>query len=250
MAHQNQYICLNLQHKTSKCKTLNICGMRNLTLIVLFFLLLSSCSTIDFSDQPQGIIEYDVSYISNKSSMPTNLLPRKVILKFRAYKSITSINGFMGMFSLRNISDAKKNTNTMMLKVMDNKYFFSGEKNDPPFFFDGLKNIKITKVNGNEIIAGLQCHKAIVSFSDKSNEPFEILYTNEIKIKKPNKATPFNSIDGVLMQFNIQLSNIQMKLTASKYLKDQVSSDLFDIPKEYKSVSRDKLKGVLTKLLE
>jgi len=224
--------------------------MRNLTLIVLFFLLLSSCGTIDFSDQPQGVIEYDVAYISNKSSMPTNLLPRKVVLKFRASKSITSINGFMGMFSLRNISDVKKHTNTMMLKVMDNKYYYTGEKNEAPFFFDGLKDMKILKVNENQTIAGLLCHKAIVSFSDTSIKPFELYYTNEIKIKEPNKSTPFSAIEGVLMQFDIQISNIQMKLTATKYQKDQVPSDLFDIPQEYKSVNRDKLKGVLTKLLE
>jgi GLPGLI family protein len=250
MIFQNQYNCLNLQQKTKQLKTLTICGMRNLTLIVLFFLLLTSCGTLDFSDQPQGVIEYDVTYISNKSSMPTNLLPKKVVLKFRANKSITSINGFMGMFSLRNISDLKKHTNTMMLKVMDNKYYCEGEKNQSPFFFDGLNEIKITKINESKSIAGLLCHKAIVTSEKSKIEPFELYYTNEIKIKNPNKSTPFGSIDGVLMQFNIQLSNIEMKLTATKYTKDQVNSDLFEIPKEYKSISRNKLKGVLVKLLE
>ena len=85
--------------------------MRITILVSIFFLFLLSCDSIDFSNQPQGVLEYNVVYLSNKSSMPTNLLPKKVILKFKAHKSITTIEGFMGMFSLSNLSDFRKQTN-------------------------------------------------------------------------------------------------------------------------------------------
>lgn len=244
------YIFLNLPKNRYLAKYLNFCNMRMHLLICAFFLILFSCDSIDFSDQPQGVIEYDVTYLSNKSSMPTNLLPKKVILKFRANRSITTIEGFMGMFSLNNICDFRKQTNTMLLKVMDNKYFCVGEKYSPPFFFDGIKDLQITFTDEKRIIAGLNCKKAMITFSDPSQSPFELYYTEDIKLKNPNKSNPFSVIDGVLIQFNIRMSNIEMQLVASKYKKENVSADIFDVPDNYKKVSRDKLSGVLNKLLE
>lgn len=211
---------------------------------------LLSCDSIDFSNQPQGVLEYNVVYLSNKSSMPTNLLPKKVILKFKAHKSITTIEGFMGMFSLSNLSDFRKLTNTVILKVMDNRYYYAGEKYEPPFFFDDLKNFEIKLVDKTKLIAGLNCKKAIISFTDTLKPKFEIYYTNQILIKNVNKSNPFNSINGLLMQFNIRISNIEMQLTASKYKPDNVSDDFFDISKDYKKVSREKMAGVIDKLLE
>lgn len=218
--------------------------------VFLCVILLYSCDSFDFSDQPQGIIEYDVTYLENRSSMPTNLLPHTVTLKFRSSKSITTIDGFMGMFSMSNISDFKKHTNTMLLKVMDNKYFQPGEKYDPPFFFDGLENIEVRQVNETKVIAGLSCKKAVISFPDSTQAPFVVYYTDQIKLKNCNKANPFSSLDGVLMQFNIRFSNIEMLLTANKYKIGNVSEDLFKVPKNYKKVSKEKMSGVIAKLLE
>ena len=224
--------------------------MRITLLVSIFFLFLLSCDSIDFSNQPQGVLEYNVIYLSNKSSMPTNLLPKKVILKFKAHKSITTIEGFMGMFSLSNLCDFRKQTNTMMLKVMDNRYYYAGDKYEPPFYFDDLKNFEITLVDETKLIAGLNCKKALVSFKDTLKPTFEIYYTNQINIKNVNKSNPFNNINGLLMKFNIRISNIEMQLTANKYRLDKVSDDIFDVQKNYKKVSREKMSGVINKLLE
>jgi hypothetical protein len=209
-----------------------------------------SCDTIDFNDQPQGTIEYEVTYLSNKSSMPTNLLPKKVILKFKAQKSITTIEGFMNMFSLSNISDFRKHTNTMLLKVVENKYYYQGEKNSSPFFFDKIQNPIISLKPETIVLAGLTCKKAIVSFANRSMPGFELYYTDSIKLKSPNHSTPFSKIEGVLMQFNIRISNVDMKLTAVKYKKDNVADEAFTVSEDYKKVSREKLIVVLNKLLE
>lgn len=224
--------------------------MRIIIFTLALILLATSCGTIDFSDQPQGVIVYNVTYLSNQSSMPTNLLPKKVVLKFRASKSITTIDGFMGMFSLSNISDFRKHTNTTTLRVVDNKYYCPGEKYQPPFFFDNLQDINITFLNDSKQIAGLNCKKALLQFKNQKLTPFEIYYTEEIKLKNPNKSTPLNSIDGVLMEFNIHLNNIEMRLCASTYTVENVSSDIFVIPDKYREISRQKMSGVINKLLE
>jgi GLPGLI family protein len=224
--------------------------MRITALVLIFFLFLLSCDTIDFTDQPQGIIEYEVTYLSNKSTTPTNLLPKKIVLKFRAQKSITTITGFMNMFALSNVSDFRKNTNTMLLKVFDKKYFYEGEKFDPPFFFDKLKNPIIKLEPSTKVIAGITCKKANISFADTTLTAFELYYTDSIKLKSPNKSTPLNQIDGVLMQFNIYISNVEMQLTAIKYKPDNVSADVFNLPDDYKKLKREQFIVVVNKLLD
>jgi len=224
--------------------------MMRFTLIMMFFLFLFSCDSKYDQNQPQGIIEYSVVYTSNKSSIPTNLLPKKVTLKFKAHKSITSIDGFMGMFCLSNICDFRKYTNTMILKVMDSKYYYPGSKYEPPFFFDGLKDIDVKPVADTKVIAGFMCKKAVVTYKNANRPAFDIYYTDQIKIKNPNKSNPFNTINGVLVQFNITMNNIEMHLTATRYRNENISDDLFKVPDDYRKVSREKMSGVLTKLLE
>lgn len=224
--------------------------MRKLAIVCSFCMFLLACVSTESTDQPQGTIEYDVTYLSNQSSMPTNLLPKKIVLKFKAHKSITTIEGFMGMFSLSNISDFRKNTNTTYLKVVDNKFYYVGEKNEVPFFYDQLNTLNLTFTNETKMLAGMLCKKAIASPQGKEIKDFELYYTQEIILENANKATPFNSIDGLLMQFNIKLNNIEMKLTASKYKPEYFSSDIFDIPKDCKKISRKKMVNILSKLLE
>ena len=224
--------------------------MRIFPLVFLLFLFLLSCDSIDFTDQPQGTIEYEVTYLSNKSSMPTNLLPKKVILKFRAQKSITTIEGFMNMFALSNISDFRKQTNTMLLKVVDKKYFYQGAKFDPPFFFDQIQNPIIKFVPETKVFAGITCKKAVVTFANTTQTSFDLYYTDSIKLKSPNKSTPLAQIEGVLMQFNVRISNIEMKLTAKRYTKGNVLDNVFNISEDYKKVKREKLIVVVNKLLE
>jgi hypothetical protein len=229
---------------------LNHLYMRRFLPILSVFLFLLSCDSTDVKNQPQGVIEYSVAYISNKSSIPTNLLPKKVTLKFKAHKSITTIDGFMGMFCFSNICDFKKLTNTMILKVMDNKYYYPGSKYEPPFFFDGLKDVNIELKNEPRLIAGLICKKAIISYKNNSKPSFEVYYTDQIRIKNPNKSNPLNQLNGVLIQFNISMNTIEMHLMATKYKNDIISDELFKIPKEYRKVSKEKMSGVLAKLLE
>ena len=224
--------------------------MRKLVFVCAAILLITACVSSDSSDQLQGIIEYDVTYLSNQSSIPTNVLPKKITLKFKQNKSITTIEGFMNMFSLSNISDFRKQTNTMILKVLDSKFVHYGEKHEPPFFFDNLGELNIVLTNETKIIAGLNCKKALVQPKNKEINAFDIYFTEDIKLNKPNKSTPFNSIDGVLVQFNIKLNNVEMQLCASKYKKEYFSSDVFDVPDACKKVSREKIAKILSKLLE
>lgn len=218
--------------------------------ILIFMILLSGCREGEFAHQPQGIIDYEVTYLSNRSSMPTNLLPHKITLKFRGNKNITTIEGFMGMFALSNITDLRKGRNITLLKVMDKKLYYAGERNESPFFFEYMKDFHVQFVNDTLQMAGFDCKKAIISFTDTSQKPFEVYYTHDLPVDEPNRLTPFKDIDGLLVAFNIQLPNIEMRVTAVRYRPVTVGGDIFEIPDGYKKVSKRQMVSIINKLLE
>lgn len=209
-----------------------------------------SCDSIHYGGKAQGVIEYDVTYLQNNSSVPTNLLPKKVTLKFKNTKSITSIDGFMGMFSVSNIADIKKRTNTVVLRVMDNRYYHPGEKNEELIFFKGLNTMKIKLLNEQKLIAGLNCKKALVTFTDPKIQGYDLYFTDSIKIENPNRANPYEAINGILMEFNLNIENVEMRLVATKYTPAEIPDNTFEIPDNYKKVSQEKMATIVTKLLE
>lgn len=218
--------------------------------ILLLFSLLFACRDGRIDRQPQGIIEYEVTYLTNESSMPTNLLPRKITLKFRGNKNITTIEGFMGMFALSNITDLRKGRNITLLKVMDKKLYYSGEHNEVPFFFENMKDFDIRYLNDTALIAGFNCKRAVVSFADTSAKPFDLYYTNDLPVEEPNRLTPFKDIDGLLVAFNILMPNVEMRVVAKQYKPVPVSGDIFEVPDGYKKVSKRQMISVINKLLE
>jgi GLPGLI family protein len=217
---------------------------------IIFLVLFTGCDHFHKGKPLEGLIEYEVFYLNNESNIPTNVLPNKVYLKFKDKKSLTAIEGFMGLFSLTNITDVKKDENMTVLRVMDNKYFNLTDEDELPFFFEGLEDIDIMLVDDTKVIAGINCKKAIVSFPDSSKQPYEIYYTEEIKIKNPNKVNPYRKINGVLMQFIMRINNMEILLIATKYSPQSIPDEAFIIPKDYKKISKLKMKMILAKLLE
>ena len=218
-----------------------------LIFLVPILLLVASCSNIGKNEE--GLIEYDIVYLSNQTSVPTYLLPKTLKLKFKGSRNITSIEGFMGQFSITNIADNKRNTNTTLLKIIDNK-FVSTEKDIYPCFFEGLQGLKIKITNEKKVLAGLECQKAVAVLPGAQISKFEIYFTKAIRISEPNKINPYNEIDGVLMQFNIRLQNIEMQLVARKHTKTSIPESDFSVPEHFKKIGNKKLTELVGQLLE
>jgi energy-coupling factor transporter ATP-binding protein EcfA2 len=77
-----------------------------------------------------------------------------------------------------------------------------------------------------------------------------VFYTNEIPIPNPNRTTPYHDIDGVLMEFYLQLPSLKMKLTANAVYNKKIAASGFVKSSGYKEVSRAYLETVLYKLME
>jgi len=222
-----------------------------LVLSGIIIVLFSSCQKIFNDENRRGEIEYKITYLENNfDNFSTNLLPKKMKLTYNNHFSKNTIESFMGIFVLSNISNTKNATNVTLLKFMDNKFYHETSKNEHACFFYGFNDIDIKFTDGTRDIAGFKCKKAIAEFPNNDQPGFDIYYTEDIPIKSPNKNTPFEKIGGVLMEFQMKMDGLEMKLTADSYKTNAVSTEEFDIPSQYHPISKDKMQEIITALLQ
>ena len=209
-------------------------------IIVLIFTSLNSCKEIQHKDRiKEGYIEYDIEYLDDSlDNFMKGLLPKKMTIKFKNNNTINKIEGFSGIVSFTHIQNFRDKRNITLVKVLNKKYKYIEKINDKSMFFDDLPGMKIELQDTTIEICGFKSQKAKIIVPDSDVEPFFIYYTNDIIINNVNAQTPFRSIEGVLLEFQMDIYDMPMKLTAVKVQEAKISSDDFNIPKGYDSINK------------
>jgi len=221
------------------------------TAILIFLLLLPACSKgPGNSSSKSGEIEYGITYIENDLKKVTgDMLPKKMVTKFHNNGFEFEIEGVFGLFKISNTVIPKKDINETRLSVLDKHFYYSGELNEPAIGFGAITKPKLKYTKETKEICGYTCHKVIATFPGET-KPLTIYYTKDIPIKNPNRTTPYNEIDGVLMEFYLQLHNIRMKLIATEVFDKEVPEGAFTKTGNYKRTGKKYLEAVLFKLLD
>lgn len=189
----------------------------------------------------EGVIEYSISYPeTDENSLFSGLFPDKMIMTFKDGKKSYEMTGGMGLFKTTIISNPEANEIIHMVKVMNKKIAFIYDTNSikqlsQEFSVETIKNEAVTKN-----IAGYVSHQAIVKMKDNGTD-FNIFYTKDLNIENPNWGTPYNNVEGVLLDYRLKQYNIDMKFTALSVIKEDVSDTIFKLPADYKLVSKEEL---------
>lgn len=218
----------------------------------LFFILvpiLYNCNNAEINSKiDEGIIEYEISYLNTNQHFPVQLLPKIMEMKFNRNFTSYTIEDRLGLFIISNIVDLKDRKHITLIKVFDKKYAYMGEYKEPPLLFDSSVKYDVDYLDDTSRIIGFLCNKAIVK-EHNSNKNFDVLYTNSIGINNPNINTPYESIDGMLMNFKLRLKNLDMQLKAKKISNEIIENKQFVIPEGYRFISRNKMEEIITTLL-
>jgi len=86
----------------------------------------------------------------------------------------------------------------------------------PVVLFDSMDDMEIKETNETMTIAGLNCKKAVITLPS-SNLTFDVYYTNDIELKRPNQNNPYRLIEGVLVKFELQLLSSQDGVHAENF---------------------------------
>jgi len=218
------------------------------TLIVL---LLPSCKKPSSKKIKEGEILYSITYLESKiSSIPTNLLPQKMTLKFKGNKAYTEIDGFFGFFNISNITDYSKSVNWTFLKVYGHKYLYAGKREEIAPGFGGMADIEIEYTDTIINICGYECKQAIIHLPNSIEGPLKVFYTKELGLKHLNSSNPYGEINGVMLEFYLTLSTLKMKLVAESVVEKQIPDKFFRRQGDFKRITKGQMEKLLDRLME
>jgi GLPGLI family protein len=222
-----------------------------LAAILIFTILQLSCKKEgDEKGITSGRIDYKITYLNNDLDKKTrNILPSKMKLLFNEKEAANNIEGFMGMYKLNAFTNFHTRKCSTVLKVLDKHYIFKGSREEQMCCFDTMDDMQIEETNETKTIAGFVCRKVIV-FLPSSKDTFTVYYTDQIKLRHPNVTNPYRNINGVLMEFELNLLYLKMRFVAEKY--QQLEDYDFDprLNGNSKTVSRSQMTQILNKLME
>ena len=217
--------------------------------IAAYFLFTGKSINIAFSSsKSEGVITYKLEYLDDNDII--TLLPTEMTIAFKHNNMHQKVVGWSNIFSLEGIRNVKDKTSSAFFKVLGKRFVFTEhELKQVVFGYDPYDGMKLVPTNETKEIAGYKCKKVKVTFPEKNFEDFDIYYTNEIKIDKPNWNNPFYQIDGVLMEYQIVMFGIRTKIVADSVAFIKVDDSEFEVPVDYKEVTKEAMEEEINKLL-
>ncbi len=222
--------------------------LKCLLLFVFVILVFNSCKTPLRDKISEGCIQYDIVYnYTSCKNFPIQLLPKTLEFKFNKNFASYSLEDKVGLFAINIVINLQKHNHITMIKVFDKKYLYQSDRKELPIFFNPETKYKINCLNDTFRIAGLLCKNANIT-DIQSNKMFKVAYTT-IDVNYPNIGTPYEKVDGLLMDFILQMNNLNMRLKANKVEEKVINEEEFLIPKGYKLISKKQMEEIITTLL-
>jgi hypothetical protein len=209
----------------------------------LLLLYLVGCKSKEASSLQEGEIEFKLEVINNNNPLLTNdMLPSTMNFKFKDNNSVYSLNAF-GVFSTDLISLQQDKKIIQTLKLMGKKYASVADSSQQKEFLKQEPAFEVQFTSKTKKIAGYNCKSAYCTYTNNSLPPFEVFYTEEIKILEPNFYSYYKPIKGVLLEFNVMRYNVEMRLTAQKIENVKIDETIFSLNNEFKIVSKKEMDG-------
>ncbi len=218
--------------------------------IIITILIFQSCHlNMGESGISEGTMKYDITYLEDESENPIiSLMPSQLDMSFKNSSVIMEVEGWMGIFKSTFIKNEQNSEAITLLKMMNKKYCYRSVGSQGFLGFSAYNNAKIVFDDETKEILDFLCKHAKVTVSDK-NLLFDIYYTDEIKIDKPNEFTPFEEVPGVLMEFQIEINGIPMYLIASEVIETDIPDNIFQVPNGFEDVKREELDKIFSSII-
>lgn len=217
--------------------------------VSIVILLFTSCDVSLKKSIKEGCIEYDVFYLNkDKESLYSFLLPKKMSLFFKKNKIKTELEGFSGNFYFSIISNTKTDSSIALFKIMNQNYYYIETKKGSSELFGNIPGMEINYSKDTCMVAGFNCKKAKIKSKNDSFQAFDISYTKDIKIHNPNKKNPFYEIDGVLLDFCVNLYNMDMRFIANRVIDSNISDKEFMVPEGFLRIGKKDVDQILSLL--
>lgn len=217
-----------------------------LTIAIVLLFCCSSCKKAN----NEGTLTYKIEFNEQEKAERSiiELLPETMKYYYKNRSSSMEISAF-GMFRAAYISNFKEKTNSVLFYFMPKKFACTAQYKERMIGFDPMEGMIMTPTKEEKDIMGLKAHKVHISFQDPTKEEYDVWYTKDIKVHNPNWHTPYNTIDGVLLDYRIALKEISMHLTLSGISDAPIDSTKLTVPDDFKKVPIDTMNAIFDEYL-
>ncbi len=219
------------------------------TSIVIILTILTSCRDNDFIGINEGEIHYGITYGGPPGMLPRELMPKTLIVSFKNDKILFDIFSPIGNTGIANLANHEKKYYDTYVNMIGGRYYYAGSPDEIPPGLMLMEEMEIRKTGQKGQILGFNCVHAEVRLPSMPDSVFEIWYTDEINIKKPNTATPFHEIDGVLLKFFFFMGEKEFIFEAEGIYRKEIPDKVFHRRERYRKVSKDIINDYIIRMV-
>jgi len=219
------------------------------TVIFIAAILLTSCKNRDFKDINEGEIHYSITYGGPAGMIPRELMPKTLIVSFKKDKILFDIYSPIGNTGIANLANHEKKLYDTYVNMIGGRYYYAGVPGEMPPGLMLMEGMEIEETGKKGQILGFNCIHAEVRLPSMPDSVFEIWYTDEIDIKKPNTATPFQEIDGVLLKFFFFMGEREFIFEAEGIYRKEIPEKVFSRREKYRRVSKEVINDYIIRLV-
>ena len=225
-------------------------GITVFVLTLIFSLLFSECEQNSKPVLNEGYIEYDISYppVSSQDRLLASMMPSKMVLLFKNNLTKSDISVGLGIMNASFISDPINKRLLTLLQIVDKKYALSLDSSQVLQQLHQKPKWRLENTRETKKILGYKCHKVIAT--GEHGEIINLFYTDDLNIFDSNWSTPYHEIKGVLMEYDLVLNNVRMKLVASKVEGTEISPDVFGVPAGYSLVTKEEMPEIFSQFFD
>jgi hypothetical protein len=223
---------------------------RNVLLFAGLILLISySCRERGGKYISQGEINYSIEYSGSTGSFARDLMPKNLVVSFKNDKILFEILAPIGNSGIINLVNPEKKYYDTYISLFGTKCFYAGRPGELHPGFESMAGMELQKTNKTTVICGYNCNNAQVTFPSDRSKKYDIWYTDEIKVKNSNMATPFSEIDGVLMNFFFIMGKSELRFEAESVYKKEIPDKTFERRPKFRLVSREDMDKTITDMV-
>jgi len=184
-------------------------------------------------------VVYQITYPDDTAKT----LPTQMTIKYSNNMINTQIEALSGAVSITYIENRETKVSHYLIKLLNKKLFYTDSTGNfgASFLYQDMPSITITPQKGNKKILGYNCQVATFHINDSSQASFDVYYTKEIGRPNPNQNTPFEQIDGVMLQFGMVMAHRKVIIEASKIENSGTDISNFTVPTGYKRINKETL---------
>lgn len=208
--------------------------------IVASILIVGQLQSKDF----KGVISYKITFTG--ADIPAEMqsfMPKLLKTSFNGIWTKTEMLG--GAYKTISIKNGEEKSVVTLIDMMGNKVGFKATEQDITEELSENPDVKVEVTNETKEILGYECKKAIITMNkDGQDTRLTVYFTDALGTNSNYFDQPeFKEIEGIMLEFQMASPEFTMNFTASSIEDKKVPESEFEIPAEYKMMSKEEFQS-------